>query len=338
VFTDIMGIEYTVSGPPFELNDWEWDGERRAITGVDWGGSSFFGGLGLLGEFWGSSLTAADLVTVEIRWVDDGTGQAAYDYRRDLGYTYDGLHPNQNFEVWDVTADPPRQLNFAFVEYFDLADNDGQSADSLWNPGEQVNIDGSPNTLGGREYFWIFNSDYTGVEDPTYTVEYGFEDADVIYAGWVGWRDWEGNDGKPSPGDIWRIIPNFINTPSDVFTFTLNDTIFTGTGEDQLDRINVVPNPFYLYGPYDPTPGNYTLKFQHLPGTCTITIYNLAGDFIRQIDKTDVSTSEISWDVKTENGLTVASGIYVYVVEAPGFGTKIGKMAVFTETEVLKTY
>lgn len=338
VFTDIMGIEYTVSGPPFELNDWEWEGATRPITGVDWGGSSFFGGLGLLGEFWGSSLTAADLVTVEIRWLDDGTGQSAYCYRRDLGYTFDGLHPNQNFEVWDVTADPPRQLNFAFVEHFDLADNDGQSADSIWNPGEQVNIDGSPNTLGGREYFWIFDSEHTGVEDPAYTVEYGFEDADVIYAGWVGWRDFEDNDGKPDTGDVWRIIPNFINTPSDTFTFVLNDTLFTGKNEDQLERINVVPNPFYLYGSYDPAPGNYTLKFQHLPGECTITIFNLAGDFIRRIDKTDPMTSTATWDVKTENGLVVASGIYLYVVEAPGFGNKIGKMAVFTETEVLKTY
>ena len=34
----------------------------------------------------------------------------------------------------------------------------------------------------------------------------------------------------------------------------------------------------------------------------------------------------------------VASGIYIYVVEAPGFGQKIGKMAIFTETEILNQY
>jgi hypothetical protein len=42
--------------------------------------------------------------------------------------------------------------------------------------------------------------------------------------------------------------------------------------------------------------------------------------------------------VKTENGLLVASGIYLYVIDAPGFGVKVGKMAIFTEVEVLGTY
>jgi len=340
VFTDIMGIEYKVSGPPLELNGWEWDGATDAppIYGADVGLSSFGGGLGILGEFWDvSTATPADLATVEVRWVDDGTGQSAYCYRRDLGYAYDGFFP-QNFEVWDVTSNPPRQINFGFVEYYDLTNDAGQSADSLWNPGEQVNIDGTPNGLGGREYFFIFNSDYTGVEDPTYMVDTGLE-ADVLYSGWLAFNaDLEDNDGKPDPGDIWRIIPNFINTPSDTFTFVLDDTLFFTKNEDQLEAINVVPNPFYLYGPYDPTAGNYQLKFQHLPDVCTITIFNLAGDYIRRIEKTDPLTSIATWDVKTENGLVVASGIYIYVVEAPGFGTKIGKMAVFTETEVLKTY
>jgi hypothetical protein len=335
----IDGLLLSISGPPFELNDWEWEGSDLPIEGVDWGGSSFDGGVGLLGEFWGSSLVAADLVTVEVRWVVDGTGQSAYCYRRDLDYDYDGFHPNQNIEVWDTTSNPHRQINFAFVENYEPADNEGQAADSVWNPSEQVNIDGTPASLGGREYFFILNSDYTGVEDPTYTMNRGFVDADVLYAGWITFNvDTEDNDGKPDPGDIWRFIPNFINTPSDTFTFTLSDTIFAAVNEDQLERINVVPNPFYLYGSFDPAPGNYQLKFQHLPGTCTIKIFNLGGDFIRQLEKDDPGESTITWDVKTENGLMVASGIYLYVVEAPGFGTKIGKMAVFTEVEVLETY
>jgi hypothetical protein len=330
----IEGLVLGVSGPPLRLSAWEWEGNTRPITGVDWAGSEFFGGVGLLGEFWGSSLSAADLVATEIRWVADGTGQSAYTYRRDLGYAFDGFHAGQNFEVWDVTADPPRQINFAFVEYFDLTDNDGQSADSLWNPGEQVNIDGTPNGTGGREYWWILNSDYTGASDPTYEIDYGFEDADVLYAGWVTYRT---GDGKPDPGDIWRFIPNFVNTPSDVYTFTLPGAMMA-TGEAQLDRINVVPNPFYLYGPYDPSTGNYKLRFQHLPDECTITIFNLGGDLIRKIVKEDPTSSTESWDLRTENGLTVASGIYIYVVESDDFGTKIGKMAVFTEVEALDTY
>lgn len=334
-FELIDGILFSQSGPSLELNQYEWEGSERTLTGVDWGGSGFFGSLGLLGEFWGAStMTPADLVTVEVRWVEDGTGQAGYCYRRDLGYAYDGFHPNQNIEVWDVTSNPPRQINFGFVEYYDLSDDNGQNADSVWNPGEQLNIDGSHNVQGGREYFFIFGSDYTGVEDVIYMNDLGLEQ-DVLYAAWLTYRK---NDGKPDPGDIWRLIPNFVNTPSDTFTFVLSAPSVSTSGEEHLAAINTVPNPFYLFGPYDPVRGNYQLKFQHLPAECTIRIFNLGGDLIRTIEHNDIDDSWTNWDLKTTNGLIVASGIYVYVVEAPGFGTKIGKMAIFTEVEVLDTF
>lgn len=329
------GVWLTISGPPLELNSIEWEG-TPVLDGVDWGGSSYNGGIGILGEWWGSTLTPADLKTVEIRWVEDGTGQAAYCWRRDEGYAFDGFHPNQNFEVWDVTSNPPRQINFGFVEYYDPTDNSGQSADSLWNPGEQVDLNGDPDPGGGREYFTIHNSTYTGVADPTYEIDYGFADSDVLYGGWLAAT--EGTSGKPKPGTIFRLTPNFINTPSDTFTFTLQDTIFMAKNEVALDRINTVPNPFYLYSAYDPAPGNYQLKFQHLPETCTIRIFNLAGDLVRRLEKDDPDASYMNWDLKTENGLLVASGIYLYVVEAPGYGTKFGKMAIFTEVEVLDIY
>ena len=108
--------------------------------------------------------------------------------------------------------------------------------------------------------------------------------------------------------------------------------------ESALDAITVAPNPFYLYGPYDPTAGNYKIQFHNLPEECTITIYNLAGEFIREIVKDDPTTGIATWGATTWNNLPVASGIYIYVVDAPGYGQKIGKMAVFMEVEVLDTY
>jgi len=335
-YENIDGLLLAQSGPPLQLNYWDWEGATRTLTGVDWGGSDFFGGIGFLNSFWGGAgtPTAADMVAVEIRWVDDGTGQNAYVYRRDDGYAYHGFHP-QNIEVWDIDADPPRQLDFMFVEFYDPADDEGQNSDSVWNPGEQLKADGvTPADLGGREYFFVLNSTYSPTEVPAYAVDGALFDADILYNLWATYRT---GDGKPDVGDVWTWVPNYINTPADTFRFTLSDTLFA-TGEDELDRINVVPNPFYLYGPYDPAPGNYQLKFQHLPGKCTIKIYNLSGDLVYTIDKTDEDVSFADWDAKTENGLPVASGIYIYVVEAPGFGTKIGKMAVFTEVEVLDTY
>jgi hypothetical protein len=78
------------------------------------------------------------------------------------------------------------------------------------------------------------------------------------------------------------------------------------------------------------------IKFHHMPAQATISIYNLAGERVRTIDHESGAIAE--WNALTDQGLPVASGIYIYVVDAPGFGQKIGKMAVFTEQEVLQIY
>jgi hypothetical protein len=140
----------------------------------------------------------------------------------------------------------------------------------------------------------------------------------------------------PETGTIFRITTFKPNTVTDVFTFTAVAPT-TVASEEALNAIKAVPNPFYLYGPYDPAVGNYQIKFHHLPKECSITIYNLAGDFITRIDKND-ETPIAAWNLQSDNRIPVASGIYIYVVDAPGYGQKIGKMAVFYEEEVLSIY
>jgi len=58
---------------------------------------------------------------------------------------------------------------------------------------------------------------------------------------------------------------------------------------------------------------------------------------VRTIQKND-NTSQISWDLLTDKGLPVASGIYLFHVDAPNIGTKTGKVAIFMEKERLNTY
>ena len=69
------------------------------------------------------------------------------------------------------------------------------------------------------------------------------------------------------------------------------------------------------------------VQFHHLPPKCTIRIYNLAGDFIRQIEHDD-GTSMDTWNLQTFNEQEVAFGVYIYHVDADGIGEYIGKMAV----------
>ncbi len=161
---------------------------------------------------------------------------------------------------------------------------------------------------------------------------------ETVLLSWNGGYEPPFNMDVPEMGTVFRIVTAITNSPEDVFSFTtLAPSAVTGT-EEMLDAIKAVPNPFYLFGGYDPAVGNYQIKFHHLPELCTITIYNLSGELINTIEKDDASTSIATWNVQTRENLPVASGIYIYVVDAPGFGTKIGKMAVFTEDQVLDIY
>ncbi len=49
--------------------------------------------------------------------------------------------------------------------------------------------------------------------------------------------------------------------------------------------------------------------------------------FVRRIDKTEVN-QYADWDLRNEDGQSVASGIYIAHLEMPGIGEKILKIAV----------
>ncbi len=145
----------------------------------------------------------------------------------------------------------------------------------------------------------------------------------------------------PEPGTVFRITTFKPNALNDVFSFNTSaaaPSLAASGPASLLDNIRAVPNPYYLFSSYDKNQTNRIMKFTNLPDKCTISIYNLAGHFITRIEKDDATTSEATWAVTNDANVPVASGIYIYVVDAPGFGQKIGKMAIFTEIEILGQY
>ncbi|MFH1688212.1 MAG: hypothetical protein ABIE70_11915 [bacterium] len=165
--------------------------------------------------------------------------------------------------------------------------------------------------------------------------------ARTVLVNWNGGSEPPFNQDCPEQGTVFRIITAKQNSSTDEFTFSTagyEKSVVTSGDEYWLDNIRAVPNPYYLSSGYDAGPENRVLKFTNLPAECTITIYNLAGDLVKTINKTDPTAVEAYWDVENEAGVPVGSGIYIYVVDAPAFGQKIGKMAVFTEVEVLDQF
>ena len=57
-------------------------------------------------------------------------------------------------------------------------------------------------------------------------------------------------------------------------------------------------------------------------------IYNLAGDLIYSVEHNDADRGTETWNLLTRDRQSVASGLYLYSVTAPGLGQKIGKFAI----------
>jgi hypothetical protein len=80
-----------------------------------------------------------------------------------------------------------------------------------------------------------------------------------------------------------------------------------------------VPNP-YRAGSYFDNPGGEVelgrrIWFVNLPPRCTIKIFTVAGDLVRTLQHDDPVDGKLRWNVLSEHGRAIATGLYVYVVE-----------------------
>ena len=330
----VDGILTKVIGPPLAINHWSYSGTRW-VSGTNWGGAQFFGGMDLGINFFGSTVTPSQYVPVELRWVGgsvadtseaNGWSRGAV-YRRDLGYTFDGTGWLP-FTAWDV-SDPsnPRQLNICFVE-----DANNGSANHLWDMG----WDGSNFAkYGGREYIFIMLSDYDAGAEYNNT-NWG-PVSDVLYAIWPHSR---GSHPYLQAPFTMEIVPNYINLPSDVFEFTAPE-VKSGPAlvKDDLKKINVFPNPYYGYQYRETSREQHYVTFNHLPPEATIRIFDLSGVLVKTIHHIPASGQFDTWNLKNESNLPVASGIYIAYIDMPKYGmTKVLKIAIIQEQQILKVY
>ena len=86
-------------------------------------------------------------------------------------------------------------------------------------------------------------------------------------------------------------------------------------GEEDLELIQIVPNPYYAYSNYEPNALTHRVKITNLPDECVVTIYTVNGTKIRQFKKDDSSTTSIDWDLTNHANTPIASGIYIIHVK-----------------------
>jgi hypothetical protein len=328
------------------------DTEPRDLQPVDFGLEFYGGGGGYASSFFGTTINPDDnpelFTTVEIRFDSTATSKA-YRYFRDQlpdgsappdgrGYYYGGF-VDVNFQIWDTVNNV--QLDAAYVERREVDATHTPTAnvlptnDGTWRPSTAAD--------GDREYLFVVGSVYTDTPKPAYEVNdavggVGDGSMPLMYA-FTG-HALDDDNLYPDNGEklvfIWA-NPGSVN---DVFSIptTAPDRDNPTLAKSALDRIRVVPNPYYTRSNYELNQFARVIRFMNLPAECTIRIFNLSGDLVRTLHKTDASTSIFTWDVLTDNQLPVGSGVYIYQIDAPGVGQTHGRMIVFMEKERLNNF
>jgi hypothetical protein len=341
-----QGIDIQRPGPYGNLygfNGWDFQGNRW-VSGHDWGGVSFYGGLDNSTNFFGSDIGPADYTDVELRWAgasdrsdSSALGLAAASilemperwskavvYRRDLGYTVEATLGDIPFAVYDTWSVPERRLKIAFVE-----DANNGVANLLWDMGWDGTV--FPGSEGAHEYFFILTEEY----DENYT-DYlsGVLDGRINNSEYAIWPNSRFREYLIDPFEM-QIFATRPNTPEDIYTFSSPAVAFASNAslKKDMQKIKVTPNPYYGFHSGELSVDNRWVQFTYLPPTCTIRIFTLAGHLVRELEKNDASTPFLKWDLRNEYKSPVGSGVFVYHIEAPGIGEKIGKMVVYSPSE-----
>jgi hypothetical protein len=121
---------------------------------------------------------------------------------------------------------------------------------------------------------------------------------------------------------------------------------------ESVGEVFVVPNPYrgdLNYGSYKPPwetpdpirnqenlPGrdrwteyDRRIQFVNVPSPSEVKIYSLAGDHIRTLYHNNPDVGILDWNLTSTNGLTVASGIFLFTVEDKNNGkTQVGKFVI----------
>jgi len=179
-------------------------------------------------------------------------------------------------------------------------------------------------------YVWINGDDYDATLAKT-AVENS--NSDLMTWNLIFWNcEW-------TTGDVLHLAyDNPIAHGSDEWAFSTSAPSSVGITDDDVDMINVFPNPYYGTHELEVIRSNKYVTFNHLPQVAEIRIFNLGGNMVAQIDKDD-ETQYATWDLKNQFGYPVASGVYVMHITLPDLDKeKILKFALVQEEQVLISY
>jgi hypothetical protein len=90
--------------------------------------------------------------------------------------------------------------------------------------------------------------------------------------------------------------------------------------DSSLGLVTVVPNPFVIYSTYQTSINNSSIAFTNLPSRGTLRIYTRNAQLVQEIkwEPADLQgDGDLFWDLRSREGIDIASGLYLWVLTAP---------------------
>ena len=139
----------------------------------------------------------------------------------------------------------------------------------------------------------------------------------------------------PQPGDVFSLSVTKPFNADDTLRFTTRSSYMEAAkATTDMENIYVVPDPYVVTASWEKPlfyasgRGERRIDFVNLPQECTIRIFTMSGQLVRTLEHSSSMTQGTeSWDLISEDGLTVSFGMYIFHVDAEGIGSKVGKFA-----------
>ena len=241
-----------------------------------------------------------------------------------------------NFQVWNSISG--EQIDYAFA---DLNRNNApqQVCNPTFlppgnytppNPGE---LSAVANSVGLCSDVLFFIEENRGVPD---VITYRIQFTPTLIEGQLVTK-------HPQPNDTLKIFTYKPFTANDRFHFRFDEEnlprVDADSAKNALDDILVIPNPYKVSNIYEAPitstnrQQNRELHFTGIPAPSTLRIFTASGVMIREIQITESDLNSqyggtYIWNMLTKDNLEISYGVYLYQVEAPGVGEKVGKFAV----------
>lgn len=140
----------------------------------------------------------------------------------------------------------------------------------------------------------------------------------------------------PGVNDVLFLYTSRPFDTTDVFTLqTKAGFVNNQDASNKMDNIYVVPNPYVGANEIEPANklsgqnrGERRIYFENLPMKCTIRIFTLSGELVTTLEHdTGFDNGREFWNLLNKDGFSVAYGVYIAHIDAPGVGEKIIKFA-----------